>query len=203
MMNATLTANIKYNGVTVQTLTKSGVYAYTGFKGIYTSSFGSGQYTAPNPIFTASNSSVTIFSPSLISATVSHSGDITPTNWSHSGNRLDAGIPSSGSALVVNVACQNGENYTIPIIRSNLPLMMSVNFDGESMIITLDEADEYALENHPWAVEIRNASTGVLMATLSSTNRSVTISNAGWPKGIYVVKVTIGKEVLTEKVVVK
>jgi len=35
------------------------------------------------------------------------------------------------------------------------------------------------------------------------SNRSETISTAGWPKGIYVVKATIGKDVLTEKVMVK
>ena len=33
--------------------------------------------------------------------------------------------------------------------------------------------------------------------------RSETIFATGWPKGIYVVKVTIGKEELTEKVMVK
>lgn len=33
MMNATLTAEIKYNGVTIQTLTKTGIYAYNDFWG--------------------------------------------------------------------------------------------------------------------------------------------------------------------------
>ena len=37
MMDATLTAQIKYNGVTVQSLPKSGIHAYSGFKGQYTS----------------------------------------------------------------------------------------------------------------------------------------------------------------------
>jgi hypothetical protein len=41
------------------------------------------------------------------------------------------------------------------------------------------------------------------MATQSSSSRSATISTAGWPKGIYAVKATIGKEVLLEKVIVK
>ena len=42
-----------------------------------------------------------------------------------------------------------------------------------------------------------------MMATQSSTSRSETISTVGWPKGIYVFKVTIGKEELTEKIMVK
>ena len=52
-------------------------------------------------------------------------------------------------------------------------------------------------------LEIRNAETGKLMVTESSKNRSEYISTTGWPKGIYVVKVTIDKEELTEKVIVK
>jgi len=54
-----------------------------------------------------------------------------------------------------------------------------------------------------WTVEVINAETGRVMAMQSSMNRSETISTAGWPKGIYIVKVTIGKEELTEKVMVK
>ena len=45
--------------------------------------------------------------------------------------------------------------------------------------------------------------TGRVMTTLSSICRSETISTVGWPKGIYIVKVTIGKEEQTEKVLVK
>lgn len=55
----------------------------------------------------------------------------------------------------------------------------------------------------PWTLEITSATTGGVMVKQSSTSRSETISTAGWPKGIYVVKVTIGKEELTEKVLVK
>lgn len=54
-----------------------------------------------------------------------------------------------------------------------------------------------------WTLEIINAATGQVMATQSSKNRSETISTVGWPKGIYIVKVTIGKEELTEKIMVK
>ena len=54
-----------------------------------------------------------------------------------------------------------------------------------------------------WTVEIRNANTGELMTTQSTTSRSASISTAGWSKGMYVVRVTIGEEVLTEKVIIK
>ena len=41
------------------------------------------------------------------------------------------------------------------------------------------------------------------MNTQSPTSRSEIISTIGWPRGIYIVKATIGKEELTEKVIVK
>ena len=40
------------------------------------------------------------------------------------------------------------------------------------------------------------------MTTRKSTSRSLTVSAAGWPKGMYMVNVTVGKEVMTRKVVV-
>lgn len=51
-------------------------------------------------------------------------------------------------------------------------------------------------------MEIHNAMTGELMTTRNSTSRTLTVSTAGWAKGMYVVNVTVGKEVLTRKVVV-
>ena len=200
MLNATLTATVKYNGTTVQTLTKTGINAYTGFVGTYTSSFGSGQYTAPNPIFTASNSLVTIYSTKLIGATLTRSGDITPTYWMHTGNKLEVGIPSTGGTLVVNVSCQNGESYTIPIIRSTLPHGMNVNFNGESLTITLDES---ASEDQNWLLEIANVVTGEKAITKNVTGNSVSLNTSGWKQGLYDVRVTIGKEVLTEKIQIK
>ena len=197
MLNATLTATVKYNGTTVQTLTKTGINAYSGFVGTYTSSFGSGQYTAPNPIFTASNSLVTIYSTKLIGATLTRSGDITPTYWMHTGNKLEVGIPSTGGTLVVNVSCQNGESYTIPIIRSTLPYGMNVNFNGESLTITLDES---ASEDQNWLLEIANVVTGEKAITKNATGNSVSLNTSGWKQGLYAVRVTIGKEVLTEKI---
>ncbi|MBR1546717.1 MAG: hypothetical protein IJ633_08005 [Prevotella sp.] len=199
LYQGTLTATVTRNGKTIAQLTKT-ISAYTGFKGTYTSSFGSGQYTAPNPIFAASNSGVTIYSPNLIGATLSYSGDIIPTFKSHVDNRLDVSIPSTGATLVVNVSCLGGGSYTIPIIRANIPYGMNVNFSGESLIITLDES---ALEEQNWSLEIANIVTGEKAITKTVTGNSVSLNTSGWKQGLYAVRVTIGKEVLTEKIQVK
>lgn len=200
MTNATLTATIKHNGVTVQTLTKSGLYAHNGFKGTYSSSFGSGQYTAPNPIFTSPSSIVIINSPNLIGATASYTGDATPTYWYFYDDRIVVGMPSTGVAIVISVYCDNGTQYTIPIIKSNTPYNMTVNFNGEMMYITLDESSS---ENQAWKLEIYNVVTGDKIVTQNVSGRSVSINTSGWKKGLYAARATIDKEVLTEKIQVK
>ena len=83
---------------------------------------------------------------------------------------------------------------------------LNISSDDNGITISLNEdgdSDTGLSLDQNWTVEIRNATTGALMATQSSSSRSATISTAGWPKGIYAVKATIGKEVLLEKVIVK
>ena len=83
---------------------------------------------------------------------------------------------------------------------------MNISNEGNSITVTLVEDDDASKDFTPsqsWTLEVRNASTGVLMATQSSTSRSESISTVGWPKGVYIVKVTIGKEELTKKILVQ
>ena len=200
MMDATLTATVKYNGVTVQTLTKSGLYAFAGFKGTYSSSFGSGQYTAPNPIFTASNSLVTVTSPKLTGATLTYSGDITPTYKLFFDNRIEVAIPSSGGSYIINVECQNGETYTIPIIRSSHPLAMNVSLNEEMLTVAMDGA---VTDKQYWSLEIYNATTGEKNITKKVSGKSASLNTSGWKSGLYAVRVTVGREVLTEKIQIK
>ena len=83
---------------------------------------------------------------------------------------------------------------------------MNISNEGNSITVTLvedDDASKDFIPSQSWTLEVRNASTGVLMATLSSDSRSESISTAGWSKGVYIIKVTIGKEELTEKILVQ
>ena len=100
----------------------------------------------------------------------------------------------------------NGVNqytlYAFPTGAKNI----DVSYEDNSLTVILNDNDEDSDGSHddePWTLEILNAMTGELMTTRNSTNHSTTVSTAGWPKGMYVVRVTIGNEVLTEKVIVK
>ena len=207
LMNATLTAEIKYNGITVQALSKSGIYAYDDFWGQYTSGNLSGEINYTHYFTVKGNTATTVTSPNFVGATVTYgSNGATPTAW---GFNPTNGVlnfkTASGSTVVIEVvndAC--GNPYTLYAHAQN-SYSMNVICDDGSLTISLNEDDEAARGedlHQPWTLEIRNAMTGEMMTTRNSTSRSKTISTAGWPKGMYVVRVTIGYEMLTEKVLV-
>lgn len=206
MMNATLTANVKYSGVTVRTLTKT-VCAYDRFRGHYTSGNISADIDYSYILHVKPNYNTIITSPILLGASVSYSSSgLTPLYWgfSPSSGEIDVTMPTNnnGSPIVLNIddVCDNHYTlYLFPTSNSSI----NVSTGDNSINIALVENLEFSKGiDQSWMVEIRNATTGELMATRSSSNRSESISTAGWPKGIYVVKVTIGKEEQTEKVIV-
>ena len=209
LMTDTLTAEIKYNGITVQTLQKGDIYAYDDFWGQYTSGSVSGEINYTHYFTVKGNTSTTVTSPNFYGATVTYgSNGATPTAWGFNPTNGVLNFKTTpGSTVVINVssdAC--GNSYTLYAYAQNSYYLSVSNGEG-SITVSLNEEGESSVSGdviHPWTLEVSNALTGTLMATRSSmSSRSTTISTAGWPKGMYVVRVTIGNEVLTEKVVIK
>ena len=208
MMDATLTAYIKKGAITVDSLKLKHLYAYAGFKGSYTSGSLSGNINSSGTFNIKTNTVTTVTSPNFYGATVTYSSSgATPSSWgfnSSSGilnfNTLNTTVP-----VIINVSDGCGNNYTLYAFPSGSYSINVSNGDGDITVTLVEDGDaskDFTLDE-PWTMEITSATTGKVMATLSSTCRSETISTAGWPKGIYIVKVTIGKEELTEKVLVK
>lgn len=208
LMNDTLTAKIKYNGTTVRKLKKTGLYAYAGFKGSYTSGNLSGNINYTYTFNIKANATTHVTSPNFYGATVSYSSSgATPSIWTFSPTYGDLTFVTSNTSapVVINVHDVCGNNYTLYAFPSG-SYSINVSNEEDGITVTLiedgDASKDFTLDE-PCTIEIINAATGQVMATQSSTSRSETISTAGWPKGIYVVKVTIGKEELTEKVMIK
>lgn len=212
MMNATLTANIRHNGVTVRTLTKTGLYAYNDFYGQYTCDTIAGTIDYTHTFYVRPGYSTFITSPNLVNATVSYDPAGTtplylflePTQW-----RLSFTMPinNGGVPVILNVDDVCGNHYKLYAMPRG-SFYFNIAYEGDFVKITLENDDEKLLKTmaieQPWSYEIRNASMGALKASKSSINsRSTTISTAGWPKGVYVIKARIGKEEVTEKIVVK
>ena len=193
--------------MTVQTLKKI-VNAYDGFRGHYSSADLSGDITFPYTFYVRTNIGTTVTSLNFYGATVSYSSSgATPTGW---GFHPDTGVLDFTTAtpsvpVIINVNDVFGNSYVLYAFGSNqYGINVSNGENGITVTLTEEEDTDRGLsQNQSWTVEVLSATTGQLMATQSSTSRSETISTAGWPKGIYIVKVTVGKEVLTEKVFVK
>ena len=207
-MNATLTAEIKYNNVTIQTLQKTGIYAYDDFWGQYSSGNLSGNINYTHYFNVRTNYSTTVTSPNFYGATVTYdSSGATPSAWGfHPDNGLLYFTNSTpNTPVVLNVTDGCGNSYVLYAFATN-QYGMSISYGDNSITVTLNEEgdnSETMRSSEPWTMEIRNALTGELMTTQNSSSRSSTVSTAGWPKGMYVVRVTIGNEVLTDKVVIK
>ena len=208
MMNDTLTAIIKKGDLTIKTLTMKGLYAYDGFWAQYTSGNLSGNIDYTFFFNIKANNFTTIFSPNFYGATVSYSSSgAIPSSWSHNPNTgvVSFYTTNTSAPVIIYVHDCCGNDYVLYAYPSSL---YSINASNGVNFITVTlvedgDASKNFTPNQSWTIEVRSAATGELMTTQSSTNRSETISTIGWPKGIYVVKVTIGKEELTEKVIVK
>jgi hypothetical protein len=144
----------------------------------------------------------------LVGATASYSSSgATPSIWSFNPTYGDITMVTTNTSVpvVININDICGNNYVLYAFASN-QYGINVSNGENGITITLDEngdSQRGLTIDQSWAIEVRNATTGALMVTRSSTNRFETISTIGWPKGIYIVKVTIGKEELTEKVIVR
>ena len=208
MIDKTLTALVVRGGMVLKTLTKEGMYTQNGFKGQYTSGNLSGNINYTCYFNIKANNFTTIFSPNFYDATVSYSSSgAIPSSWSHNPNTgvVSFYTTNTSAPVIINVHDCCGNDYVLYAYPSSL-YSMNISNEGNSFTVTLVEDDDASKDFIPsqyWTLEVRNASTGVLMATLSSDSRSESISTAGWSKGVYIIKVTIGKEELTEKILVQ
>lgn len=113
---------------------------------------------------------------------------------------------NNGTPVIINVNDGCGNYYQLYAMPQAYLYLEITNGEDEINITLHEEGDDSSESlalDQPWSVEICDAASGVVMATRSSTDRSVSIPTSAWPKGVYVVKATVGKTELTEKVVVK
>lgn len=212
MMDATLTAYIIYNGDTIQTLTKTGLYAYTDFWGQYTSGNLSGTINYTHLLYATANTTTNIYSPNFIGGSASYnSTGTTPLYWQFYPElgRLYFTMPTTNNnaPVVIDVDDVCGNHYQLYALPNNSPYYLSTSNNEGGVTIMLKEnrgiSERIGVIDSPWTIEIRSFSTGEMMATKLETSSSVSVSTAGWPKGVYIVKAMVGDEVITEKITVK
>ena len=217
MSNATLTAVIKKNGATLATVTKN-IYAHAGFKGTYYNGVTTKQVNLPYPMYVKRNANLSLQSPNLINATVTHEGDATVSSFSFNSTtgKVNFYLTSNGTCLV-KVNCDNGDFYGLPFIVTDNTNILNVAIGNGQLEVSLEPVGEEKLRNlgyadladnllksepQQWTLEVFSATTGEKVFSQEVDGTNYIIDTTGWKPGVYVVRAVIGDEVLNEKVVV-
>lgn len=204
-----LNAKVYKSGNLIATLTKN-LILYSDFYGQYTSGNLSGTIDYTHIFYVKPDTYTTISSPSLIGASVSYDNNgTTPSYFSHDSTlgqlRFIMPTNNNGIPILINVDDACGNHFQLYAISQN-SYYLNISYDGCNINISLNEKGD-ALRSHsidqPWSYEIRSATRGDLITSGIVNSCSTTISTIGWPKGIYIIKATIGKEETTEKIIVK
>ena len=220
ILNATLKASVYSSGTLLQTASKT-VSTEEVFHGTYYNGQTTKPISLPNPLYVLPGTQVYITSPNLVGASAYYTGNVTPYIWSFDTNNgiLYVGMPSSPSgtaAISVHVTTALGNSFTLPIVRASTVYSMSVGTNPNQITISLFELkDDEDKQNDgdadglstkdplSWNLEIYNASTGKKVFNQEVDGASFSLDTTSWEPGVYIVKVTIGDEILSEKVVVK
>ena len=218
MLDATLTATIKYNGNIVRKITKSHLYAYSGFKGTYYNGVTTKQVNLPYPMYVKKNANLSLQSPNLINATVTHEGDAAVSSFSFNSTTgtINFYLTSNGTCLV-RVNCDNGDHFDLPFIVTDNTNILNVAIGNGQLEVSLVPVEDEEMRNlgssdlvddltkgetQTWMLEVYNATTGEKVFSQEVDGTTFTIDTTGWKPGVYVVRAVIGDEVLNEKVVV-
>ena len=204
-----LNAKVYKSGNLIATLTKN-LILYSDFYGQYTSGNLSGTIDYTHIFYVKPGYNTVISSPHLIGATASYgSSGTTPLYFSLDSTlgKLQFTMPTNNNGIPVwiNIGDVCGNQLQLYAISQN-SYYLNISYDGCNINISLNEEGD-ALRSHsidqPWSYEIRSATRGDLITSGIVNSCSTTISTIGWPKGIYIIKATIGKEETTEKIIVK
>ena len=102
----------------------------------------------------------------------------------------------------------NDFNITVHTTKTPIqPLKFSMSAsvdDGKLEVEVKSLASDGSIQtNRTWALEVNNITTGAMVFCQKVKDSNFIIDTTGWKPGVYIVRVTIGKEKHTEKVVVK
>ena len=221
MTNATLTATLSRNDTIICTFPKT-VSTSDGFDGTYYNGVTTQQIDLPSPLVVLPGITVRITSPNLVGASITQTGgNLTPNyiSFNNAHNEMYIGMPSSPfGTIVLSVSCSNGAVYTLPIMNtlSSQNSLLSVTPSGNQLEVSLSSCSEnrndmsYSVANRvgsaspsEWNLEVYHAQTGERTANEKVYGSTVTLDTSSWKSGVYIVRASIGKEVLSEKVFVK
>ena len=216
LINATLTAKIYQSNTLIQTLRKT-ISAHV-FVGTYYNGVTTKQVNLPYPMYVKKNANLSLQSPNLINATVTHEGNAAVSSFSFNSTtgKVNFYLTSNGTCLV-KVNCDNGDHFELPFIVTDNTNILNVAIGNGQLEVSLEPVGEEELRNlgyadladnllksepQQWTLEVFSATTGEKVFSQEVDGTNYIIDTTGWKPGVYVVRAVIGDEVLNEKVVV-
>lgn len=192
------------------------VNSTSNFLGRYNNGTSIQDTNASYPIYINGGGSIQLYSPNIIGSTVSYQGNISPLYWTCNTNtgNLNVSLPTTGGTLVFCVQ-QGSKSHYLPIIVSNkhnllvelsngiMEIMLHPIIDREKTIDPETLIQYYNQLELTWKIEIYNTLTGERLLSKTITSPSFKLDTTGWETGVYVIKVTVGDEMLSEKVFIK
>ena len=163
---------------------------------------------------------VTITSPFFSNATITHTS-ISGLSWQHSGNTITLSYPANDNLdpvlVVTGKSSTDYRVYRFSIYsQPDIPLQLTAMVQGRTVTLALvpdeEAAKDYSVEalsrfvsglaGRKWDVTVSDALTGKVVYECHTTGASLEINAAEWASGIYVVKTSVGSQVLTQKIFV-
>lgn len=224
MTNATLTATVRQGNQVFCSFQKR-VSTGNGFDGYYYDGQTTRPINLPSPLIVFPNVMAVITSPNLIGATVTKTGgNLTPTNYTFNQTTgvLSLKLPSSpAGAVVYRVNCSDGSVYSLPITNTAGSSQLAVQQDGSQILVSVGQmsnlrSDPFGDSGVNSTEDVDNTSTKEMYSLMVYNGQNgenvyngviidsrTTIDATGWKPGIYIINVVVGKEVLSEKIIVK
>ena len=163
---------------------------------------------------------VTITSPYFSNATITHTS-ISGLSWQHSGNTITLSYPANDNLdpvlVVTGKSSTDYRVYRFSIYSQlDIPLQLTALVQGRTVTLALvpdeEAAKDYSVEalsrfvsglaGRKWDVTVSDALTGKVVYECHTTGASLEINAAEWASGIYVIKASIGNQMLTQKIFV-
>lgn len=163
---------------------------------------------------------VTITSPFFSNATITHTS-ISGLSWQHSGNTITLSYPANDNLdpvlVVTGKSSTDYRVYRFSIYsQPDIPLQLTAMVQGRTVTLALvpdeEAAKDYSVEalsrfvsglaGRKWDVTVSDALTGKVVYECHTTGASLEINAAEWASGIYVIKASIGNQMLTQKIFV-
>ena len=194
------------------------------FYGVSSSAISEKNILVNYPMSVHQGCTVTMKSEYFKYLSVSYSG-VTPLTWSQSGNTILFSMPYSSSTNQLNVKIGSGTTYETDLYffgwppGSSFPINLFITPIGGNYHIFLVPNEDYHDFNeqnndaqivntqqkdiHEWLLEIFEATSGRLIASEKHDGSDYVLNTSSLTSGIYVIKITINGQTLTEKITVK